>query len=248
MKFELINFEMLEFLCTGIENQIRMSAKYLGSVMSDTSTLGVFMKRLQALDVIRGLAILLVLILHYVPRTEVVPKIFLQLTSLFWSGVDLFFVLSGFLIATILFQNKNSINYYKTFYIRRSARILPPYFALILFFIVVLYFNPKTFANTLINHFPIWSYFTFTQNFFAASGATFGGKWLGVTWSLAVEEQFYIFLSLAVRTLREKYLVFLAFVLIVIAPVLRYTAPNDIYAYVMPIHRAIRLWLAYYWL
>lgn len=201
------------------------------------------MKRLRSLDVIRGIAILLVVITHYIPRNDTTPTIILQLTSLFWSGVDLFFVLSGFLIAGVLLKNKDTKNYYSVFYIRRSTRILPLYFTLIAFFALVLYVNPKSLRNSLANHFPLWTYFAFVQNFFAASWGTFGGKWMGVTWSLAVEEQFYIFLSIIVKILREKYLAYLALLLIILAPLLRYMGDSELAVYVLPLHRADALML-----
>ncbi len=84
------------------------------------------MKRLPALDALRGIAILIVLVHHYVPEQFKPP--------LFWSGVDLFFVLSGFLITDILLRNRDASNYYQTFYLRRGARILPLYWVLLLVF------------------------------------------------------------------------------------------------------------------
>src|SRR3990172_552130 len=93
-----------------------------------------FVKRSQALDAVRGIAIILVLIWHYIPRDGgATPGFILSSIGLFWSGVDLFFVLSGFLIGGILLQNASSRHYFSTFYIRRAARILLLY--LLLFFV-----------------------------------------------------------------------------------------------------------------
>src|SRR5258708_3727919 len=84
------------------------------------------------LDGIRGLAIGLVLFEHYVadpivPGTSCLGDFIRKTFNMGWTGVDLFFVLSGFLIGGILMDNRNSQNYFKAFYIRRGCRILPAY-------------------------------------------------------------------------------------------------------------------------
>ena len=112
------------------------------------------MKRLPALDVLRGIAILIVLVYHYVPVQFIPP--------LFWSGVDLFFVLSGFLITDILLKNAKAGNYYQTFYLRRAARIIPLYWLLLLVFGLVLKLDPEMLGSSFAKHLPFWSYFTFT--------------------------------------------------------------------------------------
>ena len=90
-------------------------------------------QRIPELDGIRGLAILLVLYYHYVVSiVQVRPRTFfahvLTLGNLTWSGVDLFFVLSGFLIGGILFDARGSATLLKTFYARRFFRIVPLWF------------------------------------------------------------------------------------------------------------------------
>ena len=89
--------------------------------------------RIIELDGIRGLAILLVLIWHYLANTAATTigswqSYALATLGLTWSGVDLFFVLSGFLIGGILYDAKDSTSYYRTFYGRRIYRIFPLYF------------------------------------------------------------------------------------------------------------------------
>src|SRR5216117_2710692 len=89
--------------------------------------------RIPELDGIRGLAILLVLVWHYW-ASRVHPPLgsafagIWMLCGLTWSGVDLFFVLSGFLIGGVLLEQRDSANYFKTFYVRRVCRIFPIYF------------------------------------------------------------------------------------------------------------------------
>jgi peptidoglycan/LPS O-acetylase OafA/YrhL len=86
--------------------------------------------RVPALDGLRGVAILLVLLRHSFFGLESQSSLlsaFLAAGRLTWSGVDLFFVLSGFLIGGILLDARKSPRYFSTFYIRRAYRILPLY-------------------------------------------------------------------------------------------------------------------------
>src|SRR5712691_9523814 len=98
--------------------------------------------RLDELDGVRGLAILFVLYWHYyvtqVHHHSRVTKDLADAGRLTWSGVDLFFVLSGFLIGGILLDNRRSRSYFTTFYARRACRILPAYLILLVSFGVVL--------------------------------------------------------------------------------------------------------------
>jgi len=98
------------------------------------------MKRIAQLDGIRGIAILLVLVWHYFsvqvhPDPGSTLSYIVRASSLAWSGVDLFFVLSGFLIAGILLDNRDTSNFFRIFYLRRVSRIFPLYFLLLGLFI-----------------------------------------------------------------------------------------------------------------
>jgi peptidoglycan/LPS O-acetylase OafA/YrhL len=184
--------------------------------------------RIPELDGIRGLAILLVLIWHYVANEiqvglgswQAYALVPLRLT---WSGVDLFFVLSGFLIGGILYDAKSSGRYYRTFYLRRVHRIFPLYFIwLALFMIGMCLISPNSpgpLRELFNRELPWWSYPLFLQNFFMSK--SFGAQWLAVTWSLAVEEQFYLLLPLLVRNLSYRGIGVLAVASIVGAPVVR---------------------------
>jgi peptidoglycan/LPS O-acetylase OafA/YrhL len=187
--------------------------------------------RIPELDGIRGLAILLVLVWHSVANGvqgvvvgswQAYSLVTLRLT---WTGVDLFFVLSGFLIGGILYDAKNSKSYYRTFYFRRIYRIFPLYFTWIALFMAGLHFTGPNSANTLREIFnrdiPVWPYPLFLQNFSMASQATLGPTWMSVTWSLAVEEQFYLLLPLIVRHLNYRGITILATTSILVAPVVR---------------------------
>jgi peptidoglycan/LPS O-acetylase OafA/YrhL len=150
--------------------------------------------RIPELDGIRGMAILLVVYLHYVTNpitdwTKPWLRFFSQAGIHAWSGVDLFFVLSGFLIGGILIDAKGSENYFRTFYVRRALRILPIYLLLCVA-CFVLYATVPAFKSHYVAPLPWYVYATFLQNFWLAyhHWTTF----LGVSWSLAVEEQFYL--------------------------------------------------------
>src|SRR5579871_3924046 len=92
-----------------------------------------FSQRIPELDGYRGMAVALGLFFHYVRYGIVArpPQLLGYLfseTSIIWAGMELFFILSGFLICGILLDRLDSPNYFKTYYIRRSCRILPVYF------------------------------------------------------------------------------------------------------------------------
>lgn len=170
-----------------------------------------FLSRLPELDGVRGLAILLVVLFHYIFEANSNR----QLASFFrlsWSGVDLFFVLSGFLIGGILLDAKNADGYYRTFYLRRMSRILPLYCILMI---------PFIFGRMYDRTIPVLSYVFFLQNWLMAVRGTFGSAWMSATWSLAVEEQFYLLLPFAVRRLSSKGILRFAIGMIVVAPTLR---------------------------
>ncbi len=178
------------------------------------------MKKIPQLDAIRGLAVLLVLI-H---NTDVYPSLHLgAIADNGWMGVDLFFVLSGFLITGILLDTKQSAAYFKNFYARRCLRIWPLYYSALFFMFVVVPLIRPSEAQTIFaaRSSPWWSYLIFLQNFLVPlpTGAT---GLLGVTWSLAVEEQFYLIWPLVVRFCNQSQLRKIAITVICISPALRF--------------------------
>src|SRR5436190_4307303 len=192
------------------------------------------MKRIAQLDGVRGIAILLVLLWHYFayPASVTSSKVVAQASqalSLTWTGVDLFFVLSGFLIAGIILEHRESSNFFQVFYVRRICRIFPLYFLLLGLFILMTALpiaSSPDFAWLFEKPFPLWSYASFTQNCFMGSSGHFGPHWLSATWSLAVEEQFYLFVPLMVYFLPRRLLVCLLVPLILAAPYLRSVSPG----------------------
>jgi peptidoglycan/LPS O-acetylase OafA/YrhL len=175
--------------------------------------------RIPELDGVRGLAITLVVILHYfvVPTPSRIALYF----RLAGSGVDLFFVLSGFLIAGILLDAKDSPSYYKTFYLRRFYRIIPLYAFWLAIFVIGVYSvspsSPLPLRATFNDGLGLWTYFLFLQNFPMAKWGAIGASWMGITWSLAVEEQFYLLLPFVVRRLRARSLMKFALGMIFLA-------------------------------
>src|SRR5947209_6904169 len=155
------------------------------------------------LDGLRGLAILMVVSFHY----NLAP-------FLGGVGVDLFFVLSGFLLGGTLLDKREASNYFKAFYTRRVCRIFPLYFLSLFLFVILLLAAPFTLGWLLFGDsirfllgdpLPLWSYFTFTQNFAMVDQGVWGIPWLGHAWSLAVVEQFYLILPVLIRFVsREK--------------------------------------------
>lgn len=177
------------------------------------------MKRIPELDGIRGVAIGLVLLYHFavVPAVTVPGSFWAYLQAagrLTWSGVDLFFVLSGFLIGGILIDARDSEDYYRTFYRRRFFRIVPLYIA-VLAFIYIFAISTEHEAQPL----PWWPHLLFLQNFWMAATGALG--FFGVSWSLAIEEQFYLTLPSLIRFLRRDRLWYAVAVGIIAAPILR---------------------------
>lgn len=191
--------------------------------------------RITELDGVRGIAIALVLVWHYV-QNQINPMAGTYLFDIknllvfTWSGVDLFFVLSGFLIGGILLDNRDSENYFKTFYIRRACRIFPIYYLFILILVLATHLGIQGYPSIAwvfdLKNMPLWSYATFTQNILMVINNEAGPPWLNVTWSLAVEEHFYLFLPLIVRYVKKDQLPIVLLWFIISAPLLRATAPG----------------------
>ena len=188
--------------------------------------------RIPELDGLRGIAIAMVVIWHYFVSPTIAhrgtPLFYtLALARLSWTGVDLFFVLSGFLIGGILLDARYATNYFSVFYTRRFFRIVPIYFAVLLLLPDLTAFGEWTqhgnFRWFLESSTPWYSYWTFTQNFWMAHAGTFGGSGLWMTWSLAVEEQFYLTLPLLLRLMPPRWFLRCVLLGICTAPILRMT-------------------------
>jgi peptidoglycan/LPS O-acetylase OafA/YrhL len=189
-------------------------------------------RRIPELDGLRGTAILLVMVGHYfsVPGVGAVSLLNGYWFRLGWTGVDLFFVLSGFLIGGILLEARGSSNYFKTFYARRFFRIIPLYYAWILLYVILaplirIFFSERVGPVQQVDG-SILAHLFFLQNFheFLKSGASFW--WFSSTWSLAVEEQFYLAAPLLVRYLSRRSLATVLVLVTLVAPILRFVVRN----------------------
>jgi peptidoglycan/LPS O-acetylase OafA/YrhL len=154
--------------------------------------------RIRQWDGIRALAILLVLGEHTLDL------------RMGWAGVDLFFVLSGLLITRILRQDRGLPRYWGRFYLKRAARILPP---LVVLFVVCAFFPmyPR----------KLWLGFVFFVGNFVRTAYAHVDNPIFITWSLAIEEQFYLLWPLAVRFLSRKQLLRLLTAVLVAEPIVR---------------------------
>lgn len=185
-----------------------------------------FSRRIPQLDGLRGVAIALVIVYHYVTFSvrygdHAVANVLVRLVSFGWSGVDLFFVLSGFLIGGILLDARGARNYFRVFYLRRVCRIFPLYFALLGTSFAAMQFSQLRPLFEL--RIPWLAYVTFCQNFWMAFTTVALTGALNPTWSLAVEEQFYLAIPVLIYVARPKRLVWLLGGGIVLAPLIRLT-------------------------
>jgi peptidoglycan/LPS O-acetylase OafA/YrhL len=159
--------------------------------------------RILSLDGVRGIAIFGVLVCHGLSpiRTESGWAHALKALFSFGTfGVDLFFVLSGFLITRILLKNHGAGNLLKVFWIRRIARIMPLYVA----FLAIMYAICVCFIPENMPAVPGWAYLLYLQNFFLASGASPSHFGFDITWSLVIEEHFYLIFPFLIAFTPQK--------------------------------------------
>jgi peptidoglycan/LPS O-acetylase OafA/YrhL len=158
-------------------------------------------KRIVELDGLRGVAALVVVFAHFFAESEH-GIAHLQLG---WLGVNIFFVLSGFLIGGIILDQANEPGFLKSFYFRRVMRIFPVYFTV---FLATIFCAWLTRGHVWSDHpFPAITYATFAVNFALMNAHDWGSLWLRPAWTLAVEEQFYFVLPLLIMSMPRRYLV-----------------------------------------
>ena len=189
-------------------------------------------KHVPELDGIRGWACLSVLILHCLSgiTSNDLPGVAFFNDHTLWfflGGVDLFFVLSGFLIGGILLDSKDKPHFFSRFWIRRIGRIIPVAYLVFATYavalLVVSHFNITRFDTWLLQEprAPLWTFPLFMQSLPIAFNGFDGPRWVAMSWSLAIEEQFYMLFPFAVYFLPRKRLVAVVIVGIVAAPILR---------------------------
>ncbi|HVX85706.1 MAG TPA: acyltransferase [Phycisphaerae bacterium] len=181
-------------------------------------------RHVRALDGIRGLAVLLVMGHHFLMNFPAIggrDAFFLSFLRAGWFGVDLFFVLSGYLITGILLDAKNRPHAIRNFYIRRALRIFPLYFAILAICTLLL---PALFpsANPAPRAALPWLW-TYTSNFYNAHGGWLAGDWFDFShlWSLAIEEHFYLLWPWLILFVPERRLIPACITLLVTVILLR---------------------------
>lgn len=163
------------------------------------------MKHLAPLDGIREMAIISVMLYHFSQPIQHMSglsggaELFARMLEGLWVGVDFFFVMSGFLITSILLKTRGDQAYFKNFYVRRLLRIFPLFYAVLLVMLVIgPALSGKVDAMTQSmqdNAFWFWTYLINWRIAYEGNFNAFGG---GYMWSLAVEEQFYMLWPLVV--------------------------------------------------
>lgn len=168
----------------------------------------VFRGHLTALDGIRGLAILMILLLHFVGDTfptNAFEHAVITVTGYGAYGVDLFFILSGFLITGILFDSRFQLTYFSTFYIRRVLRIFPLYYAVLaaLFLVAPLIPALRTVSLNILREHQAWAWL-YGVNIYDALKGQYSLPYLDHFWSLSVEEHFYFVWPMVIRALGRR--------------------------------------------
>ena len=178
-------------------------------------------KHIPQLDVLRGLAVLDVMLYH---ASELAPSLHLGILFRFgYTGVDLFFVLSGFLITGILVESKNHPHYFRNFYARRALRIWPIYYVLLIFTFILLPAIQPSLTSTIFEKSHPWQAYPFLLQNLTAIGQK-GFDTLRVTWSLAIEEQFYLMWPVIVWLAPRRSLKYLALGAVAISMALRWSS------------------------
>jgi peptidoglycan/LPS O-acetylase OafA/YrhL len=174
-------------------------------------------EHIRSLDGVRGIAVLCVVLFHFFPRAG--AGVLVPLVSTGWAGVDLFFVLSGYLITSILYAHRGTIDYYRNFYGRRVLRLLPLYYFL---FAGIAVLTPVLHIHWRLGHFVMLlqgSNFVLPRDNSLGNLGPFNFFHL---WSLSVEEQFYLIWPWLIGSrLEQKALQRICVAGIVAAPALR---------------------------
>ena len=166
--------------------------------------------RYPALDGIRGIAVLAVMIFHFflfgkMASIGAVDRVAAGTANAGWAGVDLFFVLSGFLITGILYDARGKHHFLRNFYARRVLRIFPLYYGVLVAFFVVL---PHLFPSSAVIHAntlgQLW-FWTYLSNVHVAlHGWSATSEYVDHFWSLSIEEQFYVLWPFVIAALSRR--------------------------------------------
>ncbi len=167
-----------------------------------------FRGHLPALDGVRGLAILMVLLYHFVAQTTATNRfetVVNRVLSYGPLGVDLFFILSGFLITGILYDSCRDPSYFRSFYMRRVLRIFPLYYLVLAAVFLVVPLVPFLRGSELagLREHQVWAWL-YGVNVYLAIQKNWAFKYLDHFWSLSIEEHFYFVWPLVVWLLGRR--------------------------------------------
>jgi peptidoglycan/LPS O-acetylase OafA/YrhL len=168
----------------------------IGEATSDPS------RRIATLDGLRGLLTITVMLSHYFGE---VPHGF-RFAMFGWIAVDMFFILSGFLIGKLILERHHHGNFFLVFYVRRFLRIIPVYFIVVVIVGAIFHYFPRPWMEAEPS-FPLWSYLSFTQIFYMINTQSIGAHWLAPTWTMTVEEHFYLVAPALIAFIPRKWLV-----------------------------------------
>lgn len=186
-----------------------------------------------ALDGIRGTAIFLVLAVHAFYRgPDIDPSILIKNIFIFgWTGVELFFVLSGYLITSLIKENISKQYGLRNFFVKRVSRIFPLYYGILAFLLVISFLPlPAQLQESLLNYRSnLAVYWSFTSNYSELLGIDndLANKLLGPTWSLAVEEQYYLIWPIVLLLINKRTVKFLPIGLFLILFLGRFIFSDD---------------------
>jgi peptidoglycan/LPS O-acetylase OafA/YrhL len=200
------------------------------------------------LDGIRGIAIFAVMALHFiasqvqVAQSEI-ERLAVAITGYGMWGVDLFFVLSGYLITGLLADSRESRKYFSSFYMRRTLRIFPLYYGVLLVLVILIpqglleTFAPEAVQIRSVQPW-LWTYLT---NVYIAKEGSFAIPYVSHFWTLAIEEHFYLLWPLVIWLASRRAAIFLAVALSLAALasriVLAFTTDNEMWAQVFTLCR-----------
>jgi peptidoglycan/LPS O-acetylase OafA/YrhL len=202
--------------------------------------------RIPALDGLRGCACLLVFIGHFIASNEHMGPFFPRLFSQYWSGVDLFFVLSGFVIFHSLHRLQerapSRVSFLGTYVSNRFFRLVPVYLILVLsYFLIPVAWPGLARDGLFLSSIPRWCYLCFAQSWWSVVHERAGAGYVNVTWSLCAEVLLYCVAFLVVRWVaprgRIRVMLGLAAFSLLARAYFVFVARDNAAAYLLPICR-----------